>query len=68
MIFLIIVDGNWGSWGSWSSCSKTCDTGIKRRTRNCDDPAPAGTGADCVGDSDEASICIEESCVGRLKW
>jgi len=57
------VDGNWGSWGSWSSCSKTCDTGIATRTRDCDDPAPVGTGADCVGDSEETSICIEESCV-----
>jgi len=57
------VDGNWGSWGSWSSCSKTCDTGITKRTRDCDDPAPVGMGADCVGDSKETSICIEESCV-----
>ena len=38
------------------------------RTRNCDDPAPVGMGADCIGDSEETSISIEESCVGKLKW
>merc|ERR1711962_1284002 len=56
------VDGNWGAWGACSSCSKTCGTGIKTRSRECDDPAPVGLGEDCVGDSSETALCNTESC------
>jgi len=56
------VDGNWGQWDSWGLCSLSCDTGTRSRTRLCDDPPQAGTGADCVGDDEEWGDCNTESC------
>ena len=64
---LVIVDGNWGAWGAYSSCSKTCGTGIKTRSRECDDPAPVGLGEDCSGDTTETALCNTESCTGRVE-
>ncbi|CAH2276711.1 A disintegrin and metallo ase with thrombospondin motifs 2 [Pelobates cultripes] len=31
-------DGNWGPWSKFGSCSRTCGTGVRYRTRSCDDP------------------------------
>ena len=62
----ISVNGGWSSWSTWSACSKTCDTGQKRRNRTCTNPAPAGFGRDCSGNSDEISICNEKPCSGMF--
>ncbi|WAR28602.1 HMCN1-like protein, partial [Mya arenaria] len=42
-------DGNWGTWQEWQGCSVTCDTGVQRRYRQCDDPAPDFGGEPCTG-------------------
>jgi len=43
------VDGEWGDWSSFSSCSKSCGSGWKYRTRECDNPAPSDGGENCLG-------------------
>lgn len=32
-------DGAWGSWSKYGSCSRSCGTGIRFRTRQCNNPA-----------------------------
>lgn len=31
-------DGNWGPWTKFGSCSRTCGTGVRFRTRQCNNP------------------------------
>ncbi|XP_051249990.1 complement component C8 alpha chain [Dicentrarchus labrax] len=47
------TDGSWSCWGSWSPCA----SGGKTRTRTCDNPAPEGGGAACLGASSETQRC-----------
>ncbi|XP_075457821.1 A disintegrin and metalloproteinase with thrombospondin motifs 2-like isoform X2 [Ascaphus truei] len=55
-------DGNWGSWSKFGSCSRTCGTGVKYRTRSCDNPHPANGGRSCIGQSYELQLCNTEDC------
>ncbi|XP_020898349.1 ectin [Exaiptasia diaphana] len=48
--------GGWGQWSSWSRCSVICGTGIRRRTRNCDNPPPGSKGR-CEGTSQNTEKC-----------
>jgi hypothetical protein len=43
------VDGGWTDWGG---CSLSCGGGTQ--TRTCTNPAPHGSGSDCVGDSEQS--------------
>ncbi|XP_044076844.1 complement component C8 alpha chain [Siniperca chuatsi] len=47
------TDGSWSCWGAWSSCA----SGRKTRTRTCDNPAPDGGGATCLGSSSQTQRC-----------
>ncbi|KXJ15604.1 Thrombospondin-1 [Exaiptasia diaphana] len=50
--------GGWGQWSSWSRCSVICGTGIRRRTRNCDNPPPGSKGnEDCESDGRCNNVC-----------
>nr|XP_034334344.1 thrombospondin-2 [Crassostrea gigas] len=60
------VNGGWGYWSGWSSCSKTCETGLKSRSRSCNNPYPAYGGAGCSGDSSQSSDCNTDKCPGWL--
>ena len=62
----IVVDGIWGSWSPYEACSKTCDDGIKIRTRNCTFPPNVVHGKDCAGLDMETTICNEGDCPGLL--
>lgn len=58
------VSGAWGIWSTWSGCSTTCGTGLQRRTRNCNNPMPAGGGSYCLlGDGLDISICNIRACI-----
>ena len=47
----------WSSWSSWSSCSKTCDGGIKTRTRT----KPNGE-----ADIDQEACNTQDCCQDKL--
>ncbi|XP_037537454.1 complement component C8 alpha chain [Nematolebias whitei] len=47
------TDGSWSCWGSWSSCV----SGRRSRTRVCNNPAPEGGGASCLGSSTQNQNC-----------
>jgi hypothetical protein len=44
-----VVDGG---WSGWSACSSACGSGTQ--TRTCTNPAPACSGAGCVGSSSQS--------------
>jgi len=51
----------WNTWSSWTSCSRSCDTGIQERTRQCLLPSPA----DCGPGSTDQRFCQTSPCPGR---
>ncbi|XP_048346729.1 A disintegrin and metalloproteinase with thrombospondin motifs 2 [Sphaerodactylus townsendi] len=55
-------DGNWGAWSKFGACSRTCGTGIRYRTRQCDNPHPANGGRTCFGPSYEFQLCSTQDC------
>jgi len=57
-----VVDGMWGQWGQWSSCDKSCDLGVRSRTRSCDSPAPNNGGQPCQGQATESDFCNAFAC------
>ena len=58
----ISVDGGWSNWQSWSVCTMSGRSCKQYRIRNCDNPAPVGTGLVCMGNATENRICDAESC------
>nr|XP_046241932.1 A disintegrin and metalloproteinase with thrombospondin motifs 3 [Scatophagus argus] len=55
-------DGAWGSWSKYGSCSRSCGTGVRFRTRQCNNPAPSNGGQDCPGVNYEYQLCNTEDC------
>uniref|UniRef100_A0AC35TRT7 Thrombospondin type-1 domain-containing protein 1 n=1 Tax=Rhabditophanes sp. KR3021 TaxID=114890 RepID=A0AC35TRT7_9BILA len=56
------IDGSWSNWANFpSTCSTSCGPGIRKRTRSCDNPKPAG-GLDCVGPMMEVEVCELKAC------
>ena len=66
-IYLTKVNGGWSEWSDWSECSAKCGGGNQTRKRTCTNPAPAHSGADCVGDAEETQSCNNNSCPSTLK-
>ena len=60
------VDGKWGDWSNWSTCSRTCDNGIQKRFRSCDNPPPQGQGDKCNGAliQEKSRTCKIKGCKG----
>ena len=61
-IVILIVPGGWGNWGTYGICSKTCNGGLKYRSRSCNDPLPAHGGSICSGPSSESALCNSNPC------
>ncbi|MEE6460430.1 hypothetical protein FKM82_000966 [Ascaphus truei] len=55
-------DGSWGTWTKFGSCSRTCGTGVRFRTRQCNNPMPVNGGQDCPGLNYEYQLCNVEEC------
>ncbi|XP_033475997.2 A disintegrin and metalloproteinase with thrombospondin motifs 3 [Epinephelus lanceolatus] len=55
-------DGVWGSWSKYGSCSRSCGTGVRFRTRQCNNPAPSNGGQDCPGVNYEYQLCNTDDC------
>ena len=62
------INGVWGTWTSYSSCSVTCGQGTKKRTRRCNNPAPAHGGTNCPGRNYQNSNCNLGSCRINGVW
>ena len=61
-----LVDGQWGPWGGYGSCSKSCGSGQKVRTRECNNPSPSHGGKGCIGSDREETICNTKGCPGNV--
>lgn len=55
----------WAVWGAWGSCSVTCASGTQDRSRTCANPAPAYSGADCVGSAATTKTCTLTPCPSK---
>ncbi|XP_047448506.1 A disintegrin and metalloproteinase with thrombospondin motifs 3 [Mugil cephalus] len=55
-------DGVWSSWTKYGSCSRSCGTGVRFRTRQCNNPAPSNGGQDCPGVNYEYQLCNTDDC------
>ena len=54
--------GNWGSWSSWSACYLLDGSEYKKeRLRQCDNPPPNNSGAECSGESMQVEDCPPRS-------
>ena len=62
--FYWTVDGGWSEFGNWSECSADCGGGEQTRIKECNNPAPAHGGADCVGENFETRVCNIDPCAG----
>lgn len=67
------IDGSWGQWETAGSCSRTCGSGVKLLTRECNSPAPENGGRVCPGGlNDEGLIdsrpeaCNYNPCPGTI--
>merc|ERR1711874_878040 len=61
-------DGGWSEWSQFTTCSKTCDTGVKSRSRECNNPPTSNGGEHCVGNSTQSVECNTHPCPGDEGW
>ncbi|XP_021339828.1 uncharacterized protein LOC110441056, partial [Mizuhopecten yessoensis] len=57
------VNGGWSSWLSWTPCTKSCDGGVSRRYRFCNNPLPQYGGSFCPGVSNIKMECNTQPCL-----
>ena len=60
--FLFLAEGNWGSWETWQDCSKTCGSGFRLRTRQCNDQSTLNEEEEVEGTSIERETCNDFPC------
>uniref|UniRef100_A0A3P8Q569 ADAM metallopeptidase with thrombospondin type 1 motif, 16 n=1 Tax=Astatotilapia calliptera TaxID=8154 RepID=A0A3P8Q569_ASTCA len=54
--------GHWSEWSTWSTCSRSCESGVTYRERQCNNPRPAYGGKFCEGSSRSYKLCNTEDC------
>eukprot|EP00118_Oscarella_pearsei_P015575 m.141152 g.141152 ORF g.141152 m.141152 type:complete len:1449 (+) comp38332_c0_seq4:89-4435(+) len=62
------VQGSWNVWSAFGSCSRTCGSGIRVRTRRCNNPRPRNGGATCPELSYEIELCKRVPCNPSADW
>ena len=76
MIFICcdVVKGGWGEWTGWSKCSATCNSGVQKRARQCDNPKPMDDDYLCVVNEtkkrteEQVKICNHLPCPVDGAW
>uniref|UniRef100_A0A8C9R511 ADAM metallopeptidase with thrombospondin type 1 motif 16 n=1 Tax=Scleropages formosus TaxID=113540 RepID=A0A8C9R511_SCLFO len=56
------VDGQWSEWSTWSDCSRSCESGVTYRERQCNNPRPSYGGKFCEGSSRFYKLCNTQDC------
>uniref|UniRef100_A0A3Q2CNG8 ADAM metallopeptidase with thrombospondin type 1 motif, 16 n=2 Tax=Cyprinodon variegatus TaxID=28743 RepID=A0A3Q2CNG8_CYPVA len=54
--------GHWSEWSSWSKCSRSCESGVTYRERQCNNPRPTNGGKFCDGSSRSYKLCNTVDC------
>ncbi|XP_070768114.1 A disintegrin and metalloproteinase with thrombospondin motifs 16 [Enoplosus armatus] len=54
--------GQWSEWSSWSACSRSCESGVTYRERQCNSPRPAYGGKFCEGSTRSYKLCNTKDC------
>ncbi|ESN98525.1 hypothetical protein HELRODRAFT_177005 [Helobdella robusta] len=66
------VNGGWSQWSQWSLPSMTCSMSgtpeMVRRTRQCNNPAPAADGLPCQGSDTETKMVPMKICPVNGGW
>ncbi|CAL1547733.1 unnamed protein product [Lymnaea stagnalis] len=52
-----VINGGWGPWSSYGRCSRTCESGVKTKYRECNNPYPANGGKYCLGSRERYKSC-----------
>lgn len=55
----VYARGQWSEWGEWSECNAKCGRGVRKRIRNCNNPAPVNGGPECDGAPIQKKTCNE---------
>ena len=59
-------DCTWDAWSEWTQCSKSCDNGIRERTR--EKLVVEVGGGTCSGQPRESESCKLEFCLGKVLY
>ncbi|CAB3990632.1 A disintegrin and metallo ase with thrombospondin motifs adt-1-like isoform X2, partial [Paramuricea clavata] len=62
------VDGGWSCWSDFGACSVSCGTGVKYRTRICNNPRAEHGGKECEGNSEYRTQCDMPPCKVHGGW
>lgn len=63
-VYVNVVEAHdWGPWSQWSACSKSCQSGVQFRHRNCTQRQTNGSSI-CAGDTEEQRLCNTHPCQG----
>ena len=67
---LFAEDGGYSHWTVFSRCTKSCGTGVRFRTRSCNNPEPQFGGKNCsiLGEDKQTFMCNMNPCPGMIKF
>ncbi|WAR08204.1 TSP1-like protein, partial [Mya arenaria] len=51
----------WTAWSGWTSCSVTCGTGLRKRSRSCQNPMTSLINDSCSGDPTQFQTCTDKA-------